>query len=134
MPMPAQHTAAVAAPDVAVTGAFVAAQPPVATDTAAFFTLKNTGKKVLTLTGGSSSAAQSAMLMRFVKLPNGQMSMKMVDKFVVAPGQSLTLTPGGNHLMLMGLKKPLKVGDSVPFTLQFAGGKSLNMTATVKKF
>lgn len=130
--MPAAQTMSPAS--VSITGAYVAAQPPVATDTAAFFTLKNTGKTVLTLTGGASGASQSAMLMRFVKLPSGQMSMKMVDKFVVAPGQSLTLTPGGNHLMLMGLKKPLKVGDSVPLTLQFAGGQSLNVSAVVKKF
>ncbi len=119
---------------VSITGAFVAAQPPVATDTALFLTLKNTSKAPLTLVGGTSPLAAEAMLMKFVKLPNGQTSMKMVDNFVLAAGQSLTLSPGGKHLMLMGLKAPLKIGQMVPVSLQFAGGGVLHINAVVKKF
>lgn len=130
--MPAGHSMPQAA--ASVSGAYVAAQPPTAADTAAFFVLKNTGKKPLVLTGGSSLGAGSAMLMRFVKLSNGQTAMKMVDSFSVAPGQSLTLTPGGNHLMLMGLKKPLKVGESLDLKLHFADGSMLNLMAPIKKF
>ncbi|MEI7843534.1 MAG: copper chaperone PCu(A)C [Gallionellaceae bacterium] len=48
---------------------------------------------------------------------NGVMKMRQVDYFELKANQELLLGPGGNHLMLIGLKKPLKAGDSVGLTL-----------------
>ena len=55
--------------NAAVSGAYVAAVPPVATETAAYFTLTNTGKGPLSLTGVSSTAARSGMLMTLSAAP-----------------------------------------------------------------
>ncbi|MEN9416974.1 MAG: hypothetical protein RI988_594, partial [Pseudomonadota bacterium] len=37
----------------------------------------------------------------------------------VPPGKTVELKPGGLHVMLIGIQKPLKVGDSFPLTLRF---------------
>jgi copper(I)-binding protein len=47
------------------------------------------------------------------------MRMRQVDAIEVKPGAMVTLAPGGLHVMLVGLKQPLKQGDKVPMTLWF---------------
>ena len=49
----------------------------------------------------------------------GVMKMRQVDGLVIAPGASIELKPGGYHLMFLGLKSPLKQGQSVKGTLVF---------------
>lgn len=39
------------------------------------------------------------------------------DGLPLPAGKTVTLAPGGYHVMLMGLKQQLKAGDKVPFTL-----------------
>jgi copper(I)-binding protein len=43
----------------------------------------------------------------------------VVGGLTIGPGKTLTLAPSGYHLMLIGLKRPLKPGDHLPMTLQF---------------
>jgi hypothetical protein len=45
------------------------------------------------------------------------MRMHAIDSLPLPPGQAVALQPGGHHLMLMGLKRVLAVGDQVPLTL-----------------
>jgi len=47
------------------------------------------------------------------------MKMSAVTRLPLAAGKPVELTPGGYHVMLMGLAQPLKEGDSVPITLTF---------------
>lgn len=64
-------------------------------------------------------------------------AMKMRPKeggFPVAAGQTLTLEPGGNHIMLMDLAAPIKAGDSVPITLTLADGSTVTFEALAKTF
>ena len=48
------------------------------------------------------------------------------------PGKPVTFAPGGYHVMLMGLKAPLKVGDSFPLTLTFEHAHPVTVNATVE--
>jgi copper(I)-binding protein len=41
------------------------------------------------------------------------------DGFEIAPRSSLELTPGGKHIMVMGIAEPLAVGETVTVTLNF---------------
>jgi hypothetical protein len=50
------------------------------------------------------------------------MGMKSVDALVIPPHGKLVLAPGGDHLMVMGIKGPLKVGEKLKLTLEFAPG------------
>ena len=47
------------------------------------------------------------------------------------PGQAVTLQPGGYHIMLEGLKSPLKQGQGIPLHLTFAKSNPVDVTATV---
>ena len=47
------------------------------------------------------------------------MRMREVEAIELPAGQTVELKPGGLHLMLMGLKAPLKAGETVPVTLKF---------------
>lgn len=59
---------------------------------------------------------------------NGVMKMRRLNKLDVPAGQTVDLAPGGNHLMLLGLKKPLKAGESLKLKMTFvddAGTKTI---------
>ena len=49
----------------------------------------------------------------------------------VPAGGRATFSPGGYHLMLMGLTRPLKAGDAVPVTLTFASGAKVSASFVV---
>jgi len=51
----------------------------------------------------------------------GMMSMRQIDRLELPAGKTVALAPGGYHLMLTGLKQPLKKGDSVPLRLTIQG-------------
>lgn len=64
----------------------------------------------------SSTAAASSEI-HTMSMDNGVMKMRQIEDLSLPAGQAVKLGPGGEHLMLMGLKKPLKEGDTVPLTL-----------------
>ena len=49
-----------------------------------------------------------------------------------AAGETVRFAPGGLHIMLHGLKRPLAVGDEVPVTLLIEGGGSVTALARVR--
>jgi copper(I)-binding protein len=57
--------------------------------------------------------------------------MRPVASLPVGPGHDVTLAPGGSHVMLMGLKQPLKPGDHFPLTLTFAHAGAVTTEVTV---
>jgi copper(I)-binding protein len=61
------------------------------------------------------------------------MQMRPLNAAPVAPGQPLVLAPGGYHIMLMHLKRPLKIGDAVPVTLIFQSAGAMTANATVQR-
>jgi copper(I)-binding protein len=64
---------------------------------------------------------------------NGVMTMRELDNGLpIAAGQSVTLKPGGYHLMFTGLKHPFKEGDKVPVTLEFAKAGKVAVTFEVR--
>jgi copper(I)-binding protein len=48
-----------------------------------------------------------------------QVKMRRIDPLHVAAGERLVMEPGGTHVMLLGLKSPLKQGETLPLTLRF---------------
>ena len=91
--------------------------------TAMFGMLTNTTGGELTVTGGSSPVAQMVQLHETVKNASGQMQMQQRQGgFVIPKGGTLTLQPGADHVMLMGLTGPLKNGSTVKVTLTTSAG------------
>jgi copper(I)-binding protein len=87
-------------------------------------TLVNRGSVADALIGVESPAARKVEIHRSSSA-GGVMSMQMEAKVTIPPGRSVRFEPGGLHLMLVGLAKPLKAGDKVPATLVFARGARL---------
>jgi copper(I)-binding protein len=84
------------------------------------------------LTGLSTPIADKAEIHR-TSTENGIMHMDSVADLPVKANGSVTFAPGGLHVMLTGLKQPLKLGDSFPLTLNFAKAGAVSVTVSVEK-
>ncbi len=123
--------AASVADAVTVDGAFVRAAPPGTPNTAAYMTLKNGDAKDHALTGAANPASKTTELHTHVH-EGGMMMMRQVPRIELKSKQDTRLDPGGLHVRMIGLTKPLKAGDTVPVTLRFEDGSSTTVDAPVK--
>ncbi|MDZ4381168.1 MAG: copper chaperone PCu(A)C [Parvibaculum sp.] len=60
------------------------------------------------------------------------MKMRRLDALPVKAGETVTLAPGGKHIMLIGLYGPLEEGASVPLTLVFEKAGRIELSAPVR--
>ena len=68
-----------------------------------------------------------------MKMDGNVMRMRELENGLEIPaGATVTLAPGGFHLMLMGLKQPLKQGSTVPVTLVFEKAGSIDIELAVE--
>ena len=87
---------------------------------AGYLTIVNKGSAPDTLVSASTKAAASVEI-HAMSLDNGVMTMRALpDGLEIKPGETVTFKPGGYHLMLMGLTKPLVQGENIDLTLNFA--------------
>lgn len=63
--------------------------------------------------------AASRVQVHAMHTENGVMKMREIRELQIPASQPVELAPGGTHLMLLGLKKSLKVGERVPLTFTF---------------
>jgi hypothetical protein len=63
---------------------------------------------------------------------SGTMTMKRVTSVAVPAGGEVTFKPGSYHVMLIGLKKPLKAGDTVELHLRFEKAGAIDVSAPVR--
>ena len=68
------------------------------------------------LVGIETDAAATAEI-HHMTMESDVMRMRRLDVLELPAGQSVELAPGAQHVMLVGLRHPLKVGDSVKLTL-----------------
>ena len=116
--------------DVQVTNAWARATPGGAQAAAAYATIEApAGDR---LTGVSTPAAQKAEVHE-MSMDNGVMKMRAVDGLDLPAGQKVALKPGGYHIMMTGLAKPLAEGQSFPLTLTFAKAGTREVTVKVEK-
>jgi copper(I)-binding protein len=85
------------------------------------------GGGFLKITGGAagdrliagSTTVSSAVELHTLSMEGDVMRMRQVPAIEVPAGGTVELKPGGLHVMFMGLKQPLKAGDTFPLTLRF---------------
>ncbi|MCG7443052.1 copper chaperone PCu(A)C [Dermabacter vaginalis] len=122
---------------VKVSDAWVKAADPADTDmTAVFASLTYAGgaQESVRITGAHCDAADMCMLHEVVT-ENGKSTMREAEGgFTLKAGESFMLEPGGPHIMLMGLTKPLAAGESIALTLEIEGMDDVDFTAIVKDF
>lgn len=99
--------------------------------TAGYVTIKNHDSAAVEIIGGSTDIAKTLELHTHEKGADGMMQMRQVERFVIAPNDSLVLEPGGKHLMLFTPKAGLKEGDKAQFTLNTKSGTPIEFDATI---
>jgi periplasmic copper chaperone A len=119
------------APSVKVTDAWVREMAAGRTVTAVFLELTNAGGAERRLVRGATAAADTLELHE-MKRDGGMMRMAPVPQISIPAGETVSLRPGGLHLMLFGVKRPLAAGDTIRVTLTFDDGTTLEVPAAVR--
>ena len=118
---------------VIVTDAWIRGTAPGQGATGAFMRLSSATDQ--TLVAVSSPSAKFVEIHEMT-MEGGVMKMRPIDRLEIRAGRAVDLQTGGHHLMLLDLRAPLKVGDTVPITLTWqdtAGRKTTqSVTASVK--
>lgn len=85
---------------------------------------------------GARSAVAKAVELHAMSVEGGMMKMRAVPKLVLPAGKTVQLGASGHHLMVVGLTRPLRVGEKVPIILSIedANGKrsEVEVRATVR--
>jgi len=112
---------------------WVRAAPPVAKRTGGYLVIKNNADRDDALTAVSMDLP-GMLEVHGMRTTNGMMEMFPLEMpVVIRAGETLTLQPGGKHLMLMNLKRGPQTGDRITFTLTFRHGGTHKVTAPVKE-
>ena len=131
-----EHHAAVATAEatqssIQVTAAWSRELPPSAPVGAAFMTIDNHGDTADRLISADSSIADVTELHSHIH-ESDIMRMVKVDTIAVPAHGKASLEPGGYHIMLIDLKKPLVAGEQLPLTLQFEHAGQVDITVDIK--
>jgi copper(I)-binding protein len=98
---------------------------------AAYVTVINHGKSADNLIGVETKVAKRAQLHTH-KNDGGIMRMRHIKSIPVPAEGSVTLKPGGHHIMMMGLTHKLKTDEEFPLTLVFEKGGKVKVQVKIK--
>ena len=113
-----------------VSNAWARATPGKAENGAAYLTIQSpTPDRLLTV---SSPVAKKAEL-HTMSMEGMVMKMRPLAGVDIPAGQPVTLKPGGQHVMLLGLDAPLREGQTFPLTLTFEKAGTRTVTVAIEK-
>ena len=93
---------------------------------AAYFRIANGTPSPDTLVTVETAIASAIELHETIEREPGVRGMRPVGRIPVSPGEVVALAPGGLHVMLIRLTRPLVEGDTLPLTLRFASGEAID--------
>lgn len=67
------------------------------------------------------------------KMEGDVMQMRQIPSLPIRGKESILFGPGGYHVMLVGLKQELRVGDEIQIILHFKNHKDLQLTVPVQE-
>ena len=108
------------------------ATPAGAKTGAAYMTLINNGDSGDRLLAAKTPVADSVQF-HSVSEENGVSRMREMRAVEVPPGGKVTFSPGGMHIMVVGLKQPLKEGQTFPLSLTFEKAGKVEVTVFIAK-
>ena len=117
--------------NVMVENAYALATTSVQKNGAAFMTLVNEDGQDHHVISASSDVAERIELHTHI-MDGDVMMMREVEAYDLPAGESVTLEPMGHHIMLMGLKAPLKAGEHFPLSLSLKDGSTLDVDVIIK--
>jgi copper(I)-binding protein len=140
--------AAVTVGDLKISGAWARTSPMKATAGAVYLEIQNTGDADDALVSASVDTSVAAKVeLHETKMAGGgmgngnmptttgdamMMEMVPVDRIEVAAGETVSLKPGGLHIMLLDLAKPLETGSKITVSLTFEQAGKVDVTAEVR--
>ena len=127
--MPQAHT--VAPPSLVIRDGWVRASTAIRTSSSAYFTIENGTPDGIALVKISLEGVGNAQVHTTVE-QNGQTSMRHLASVPVPAHAVVELAPGGTHVMLMDIVRPLEVGTTVAMTLTFDNGWTRTARAVVR--
>ncbi len=107
------------------------ARPGAAGDNAAaYMNITNEGDEDAILTGASSDVARMVEVHES-RMEDGTMRMEEIPELVIEPGETVSLEPGGFHVMFMNLERDLDPDDTFMLTLHFDDLDDIELEVTV---
>lgn len=106
--------------------------PPVSTVAAAYLSVHNSGTQPDRLLAAATPAA-SRVEIHTHEHSAGMMRMRQIDGVDLLPGQRVSFEPGGLHLMLIDVQRPLIAGQGFALTLTFQHAGSVQVQVEVRK-
>ena len=114
-----------------ISDGWMRALPPGQPTAAAYLTVTNPDAATVRLVAARSEFAGRVEIHRSSQV-EGMWRMRRIDGLDIPAGGTITLAPGGTHLMLMGLARPLQEGESLSILLEFDNGEALPARIVVK--
>ncbi len=100
-------------------------------NSAVFMQIRNSGPDAAII--NATSPASDVVELHTHVNDQGVMRMRRIPEIKLPAGASVDLKPGGLHVMLIGLRRDLKIGEQVDVTLEFNDGSRTSLTAPVHK-
>ncbi|MDB5648824.1 MAG: hypothetical protein JWL62_344 [Hyphomicrobiales bacterium] len=131
-PAKAQANVAITLGPIRIEKAWARATPGGSTIGGAYLKVTNTGAVADKLVSGETGISDRFEL-HDMSMTDGVMQMRPVaDGITLAPGQIVELRPGGLHVMLVGLKQPLKAGENFSAVLKFEKAGTISVPFAVQ--
>lgn len=117
--------------EVVVNQAWSRATPKGAKVAGGYITIENHGIAADRLLSASSPAAAKVEIHQMA-VQDGIMTMRLLEEgLVIPPGATVTLAPGGDHIMFVGLNAEFEEGQRIPVSLNFQRSGKLDTTFDV---
>jgi periplasmic copper chaperone A len=118
--------------EMAIGDPYARAVPPGQPNSAVFMSLENRSDQDQALVAAESDVSEIVELHTHVE-EGGMMRMRQIEKIDVPAGETVTLQPGGLHVMLIGLQQALEPGQTIDLNLVFEDGSRIPVQATVRR-
>ncbi|MBI3707341.1 MAG: copper chaperone PCu(A)C, partial [Proteobacteria bacterium] len=115
-----------------IADAWARATPEAARTGAVYLRVTNPGVTVDQIIGASSPAAEKVELHEHV-MDGSVMRMRPVEVIEVKPHETVVFAPTGSHVMLIGLKAPLRDGDKLSVTLRFKMAGAVEISVPIRR-
>jgi len=110
----------------------MAAKEGAGTVSGIFMVVSNSGKEADRLTGGKTDVAEKVEIHETVMEGEVAKMQQLPDGLEIPAGGSVMLKPGGYHVMLIGIKQDLKVGDKFMIDFEFKKSGTQSIEVVVK--
>lgn len=118
--------------DIVIERAWARASIGVNRPGAVYFEIRNDGEETIALVGVETDIAAMPQVHQTTTNDHGVSRMNMVERIEIEPGETRALEPGGAHVMLMKLLRPMKEDESFSIELRFESGEAISVEVPIR--